>query len=177
VFTSYRGYNGFNNDGVYINTAFNPVTATSPNYLQNSASIGIWSNAVTAESSAQMSQGSSGRSWIYDNFASDGNFYARINNASTGGLTSPGTKGLFVADRSSSGSVVPYWDGSALTAQSGASSTPYSGAFIIGSSVTSGFAGTVQTISEAHIGASLGTTLNLALYNRLRTYMTAVGVP
>jgi hypothetical protein len=131
VFTSYRGYNGFNNDGVYINTAFNPATATSPNYLQNSASIGIWSNAVTAESSAQMSQGSSGRSWIYDNFASDGNFYARINNASTGGLTSPGTKGLFVADRSSSGSVVPYWDGSALTAQSGASSTPYSGAFII----------------------------------------------
>jgi hypothetical protein len=34
-----------------------------------------------------------------------------------------------------------------------------------------------QTFSEAHIGGSLGATLNLALYNRLRTYMTAVGVP
>jgi hypothetical protein len=36
---------------------------------------------------------------------------------------------------------------------------------------------TTQTLSAAFIGASLGAAGQLALYNRLRTYMTAVGVP
>ena len=35
----------------------------------------------------------------------------------------------------------------------------------------------IDTVSEAHIGGSLGSAGQLALYNRLRTYMTAVGVP
>jgi hypothetical protein len=39
------------------------------------------------------------------------------------------------------------------------------------------YTGSAQTLSAAFIGASLGAAGQLALYNRLRTYMTAVGVP
>ena len=88
----------------------------------------------------------------------------------------PGSSGLFVADRSSSASVTPYWNDTAQTAQSGTSSAPASTDIIIGANYTAS-TGTAQTLSEAHIGASLAPTLELALYNRLHAYMTAVGVP
>jgi hypothetical protein len=123
--------------------------------------------SITNEANAVMgttASNTAGESVMYANFT-DGKFYARINNPATGGITSPGTKGLFVAERPSSASVIPYWDGIAQATQSTTSQTPENSTFVIGS--TNSFAGTADTIAEAH----------LALYNRLRTYMTAVGVP
>ena len=172
VFTSFRGYS-FNSPNAILDTGFNATTAVSPNYAQNSGSIGVWSDAVVTEATPQLSDTVS--SFIYDSFT--GNlFYARINNAATGSVATPVTKGLFVADRSSSANVIPYWDGVAQTSQSGTSAAPANHDFLIGG-IAGGFSGTSQVISETHIGASLGATLNLALYNRERTYMTAVGVP
>jgi hypothetical protein len=172
VFTSYQGYS-FNSPNAYLDTGFNATLATSPNYTQNSGSIGVWSLAVVTEAIPQFSDTVS--SFIYDSYT--GNlFYARINNAATGSVATPGTKGLFVADRSSSANVIPYWDGVAQTAQSGVSAAPANHNLWIGG-VAGGFSGSAQIISETHMGASLGATFNLALYNRLRTYMTAVGVP
>ena len=171
-FTTYRGYS-FNGTNWLLDTMFNATTATSPHYTQNLASIGIWSDAVVTEATPQLTDG--GGSWIYDSYT--GNlFYGRINDGSSGASTSPGTEGLFVADRSSSANVIPYWDGIAQPTQTGASVTPTNHDLYIGNTV-SGLSGTAQTLSEAHMGGSLGAILNLALYNRLRTYMTAVGVP
>jgi hypothetical protein len=178
AFTPYTGFHGFNAAaGNYIATGFNATTATSPHFTQNSASYGVWPVSITNEANAVMgttASNTAGESVMYANFT-DGKFYARINNPATGGITSPGTKGLFVAERPSSASVIPYWDGIAQATQSTTSQTPENSTFVIGS--TNSFAGTADTIAEAHIGGSLGATLNLALYNRLRTYMTAVGVP
>ena len=77
--------------------------------------------------------------------------------------------------RSSSASVVPYWRWhSAVATQTGASTAPAGFPFYIGNPTGTASA---QTLSEAHMGGSIGATLNLALYTRLQTYMTAVGVP
>jgi hypothetical protein len=175
TFTTYTGYSGFGGgvSGKYLSTNYNASTAGG-NYAQNSGSIGVWPDAVFTEVSPLITD--NGGDYIYPAFT--GNvFYARVNNGSTGSVPTPGlptTKGEFVGDRSSSASVVPYWDGIAQTAQTGTSSAPTNATMIIGSDGTN--PGTNEVLSEAHIGASLG-SLNLAMYNRLRTYMTAVGVP
>ena len=177
TFTSYVGWNGFNTSGGSLDTNFNSTTATSPNYTQNSASFGFWSVAVTNEAIAEMgtsNTGATGESNIYDHYT-DGDFYVRANNGTLGGVSSPGTKGLFVADRPNSSNIIPYWDGISQGTQTVTSQAPYNGVFFIGVSLTGSSSN--QQFAEAHIGASLGATLNLALYSRLRTYMTAVGVP
>ena len=177
-FTAYQGFYGFAISITYLNTNFNPATATSPNFTQNSASFGFWAYAIVASDSDEIgntSNGSLGESNIFSDYTG-GNFYARVTNGTIAAVPDPGTQGLYVGDRSSSASVVPYWNGMAQATQSGASQSPNSSPFTIGWVVGSGSA-SEEIISAAFIGASLGSAGQLALYNRLRTYMTAVGVP
>jgi hypothetical protein len=176
VFTQYLGFSGFNTSNSYFDTGFNAATAPSPKFIQNSASLGAWLyydptdgvNVVMGTGNV----GASGESNIYPNFS--GSFYTRVNNASIGSVTSPAARGFYAGDRLSSASVTPYYNGNALAAQSGASVAPQSLNFEIGALSLSG---TPATLSSAFIGGSLGAAGQLALYNRLRTYLTAVGVP
>ena len=176
TFTTYNGFSGFTSSA-YITTGFNPSTATSPNFVQNSANYGLWSKAVVSETNAIMgnSIAAAGQSNMYNDYSGT-SFYGRINSSagSAGPVTQPGSKGLFVAERTSSTATALYWDGSSQGAITDTSAAPANSIFQVG--FVSG-SGSGQTISEAHFGAALGATLNLALYNRLRTYMTAVGVP
>ena len=103
----------------------------------------------------------------------------------SGGTPGPGnSKGLFTGDRPSSATLVQYFNGSSLVSLASTSHGVTNATFTIGQS--QGFLAqgepaprvpTNQTLSAAFIGASLGAAGQLALYNRLRTYMTAVGVP
>jgi hypothetical protein len=104
----------------------------------------------------------------------DGYFYARLNASGAPGTAAPGVKGLYVSERATSTNVVPYVNGVAQTAQASTSAAPTNANFTIGQV---GGVPTINTLSAAFIGASLGAAGQLALYNRLRTYMTAVGVP
>ena len=179
TFTTFKGYSAFTT-GALIGTNFNAASATSPNYVENSANYGVWSYAVVNETVAVMgthATGAVGESNMYTDFSGT-SFYGRINSVggSSGPVTQPGTKGLFVAERTSSSATTLYWDGISQGGVTDTSGGPASFPFVIGS-VTGAGGATAQTICEAHIGAALGATLNLALYNRLRTYMTAVGVP
>ena len=177
TFTIYRGFAGFDIVYSFFDTGFNAATATSPNFLQNSASFGVWTNGTVSENVPQIGNsvvGASGESHIYDAY-SGGMFYARLNNATVGSVPTPGTAGLFVGDRASSSNVIPYWNGAAQASQASTSQPVFSGVFRIG--VVGALTGTAQQLAAAFIGASLGAVGQLALYNRLRTYMTAVGVP
>ena len=167
AFTAFQGMTTFSWD-----TQFNPTTATSPNYTQNSASFGFWTSASPQESFPQM--GNDVTSSIYDNYTG-ALFYSRVNNAAIGSVASPATSGLYVGDRESAIGVNPFYNGVDKGLLTGTSGAPFNATFLLGNS--QGGAVTFQLVSEAHIGGSLGTTLELALYNRLRTYLTAVGVP
>jgi hypothetical protein len=105
----------------------------------------------------------------------DNNFVCNVNSGATGGPTPVSTIGLFVCDRPSSTTLNNYWNGTLFISSPSASVGVENVDMYIGAA-GSNF-NTTKTLSEAHFGGSLGATLNLALYNRLRTYMTAVGVP
>lgn len=171
VFSGYQGFNGFTS-AIYFDTGFNPTTAVSPQFVRNSGNIGAWSYAATNDVGGGSQIGNDiSNNAIASNWA--GVFYVRVSGPG-GGMPTPGTKGLFAGDRSGSANFNYYGNGASLNSEATASVAPTNANFFIGQ--TSTYA-TAQTISAAHIGASLGATLNLALYNRLRTYMSAVGVP
>ena len=171
TFTPYVGFSGFSNTN-QLDTGLNPGSVAGLNFVQNSANMGVWVYSVV--SGAGLDIGSN----VNDNnvlTAFSGSFYVRVNGTNSNDVPTPGTKGLFSGDRSSSASVVPYWNGvsqGTQTSPSAAIGNLYD--FQIGNLLTNPVS---HTLSEAHIGASLGSAGNLALYNRLRTYMTAVGVP
>jgi hypothetical protein len=174
TFTQYRGFSGFGPNTSYFDTGFNP-TASSLNYIQNSASFGVWTNFGLLEAAAVFSNGTAGgTSHLYPYFT-DQNFYARVNSPSTPGVLTPASAGLYVGDRPSSSAVNLYWNGANHWGiQTDASQTLVSNNFRLGGGIV-GYSG--QQFAAAFIGASLGDAGQLALYNRLRTYMTAVGVP
>jgi hypothetical protein len=172
AFTTFRGY-VFNGGNYDLDSGFNAQLAPSPHIAPNSASFGVWSDAVVTETTPQLS--SINNNFIYISFTGS-LFFPRVTNGSGGSIPTPGSEGLFVGDRSSSANIVPYWNGAAQTTiTSGSTGSEDNHDFLVGGSGAA--TGTAQTLSEVHIGASLGATLNLALYTRLRTYMTAVGVP
>lgn len=175
TFTSYQGYVSGGSTG--IDTGFNPTTATSPNFTQNSASFGLWSYVTIVEALSQMSNelpSTAQASALYDSYT--GSLVAIRTNENTSGTSAqPGTKGLFAGDRASSSLEAEYWDGSAFSNPNVTSIAPGNADFFIGKGQHTG--ASAQKFSAAFIGASLGSTNELALYTRLRTYMTAVGVP
>jgi hypothetical protein len=168
TFTTLRGFGPFGGvDG--LQTIFNPP---GTHFTQNNASFGAWLSGLTKSAAAPFGTGTGvGQSHLYPYFT-DNSFYPRVVTDSTPGVASPGTSGLYVGDRPSSATVVPYYNGSALASQSSVSETISSAQFTLGDVGVE----TPYTIAEAHIAGSLGAS-NLQLYNRLRTYMTAVGVP
>ena len=177
TFTSYQGFSAFPTSG--IDTGLNVISATSPHYTQNSASFGFWTYAVVVESVTQMGSGTI--SHIYNEYAG-ASMYARINDGTVGNVIVNITKGLFTADRPSATNVYSYQNGAASpgTPISSTSITPDNSNFTVGAVIgpaSERSAPSAQTLSAAFIGASLGSAGQLALYTRLRTYMTAVGVP
>jgi F5/8 type C domain len=172
VFTSYKGFSGFSPGAGFLDTGLNAVMASGLHYTQNSASFGAWSYATTSDQNAIMGTGSVTQ--IFDNYAGSV-FYARTNNASVSSVPTSITKGLFVGDRPDASNVFPYQNGVSAGAIGAASQAMDNSNFWIGGAVGQGV--TAQTLSAAFIGASLGAAGQLALYNRLRTYMTSIGVP
>jgi hypothetical protein len=163
TFVAYRGMNG----GQWL-TNFNAATAVSPHFTQNSASFGLWD---TVNEFGSLMFGNGVDSGIWPHF-SDGDFYARVNDLTSTGTPSSVLSGLYVGDRASGSAIHPFLNGADLGSVSSTAGVPASGNFTIGSA-----SNPTDVVSAAFIGASLGAAGQLALYNRLRTYMTAVGVP
>jgi hypothetical protein len=165
TFTQYAGFSF--PGGSSLNLNFTPSTATSPNYTLNSASYGLWSYAVLSETAVQMGANVSS---LYDDYGGS-TFYGAINNSGIIGVTTTITKGLFAVDREGAATWYQYQNGAAGSASTSVPTSVDTAPFILAQS------GSLQTICAAFIGASLGAAGQLALYNRLRTYMSAIGVP
>jgi hypothetical protein len=170
TFTPYSGFTFTTTDQFVTG-----VIAPTSHFVQNSASLGWWADGTVVTYGAPIGNGytPTNSSHIYPLFT-DGNWYARLN-----GNSSPGVPaiipadGLFVGDRPDAFSVVYYHNGANLGGVSNPSNDPTGiGQFVIGGIVVA----PTGTARSAFISASLGDTGQTALYNRLRTYMTAVGV-
>lgn len=182
TFTADLGYTGtgFNVDN--IDTNFNPSTATTPKYTQNDAHYSIWSNTAGQEQ-IELYGNDGTLTHIFPNYGGPGT-YMRINDSSASGLISstPDGSGFYLASRTSSSNRDGYWGtglppintlGNANSATSGAvTNGNLTIFFIAGQSFPS-----VKQITMASIGGALNSTDAGNFYSRLRTYMTAVGVP
>jgi hypothetical protein len=173
LFTQYSGFGpgGFN---IGENTGFNPATAPSPKYIQNSGSLSIWTSSVGSGCGICNSTSSSQSTLAPATF---GFQYYDINTNADMHIPAPGGNGLYGADRFSNVATYPYYNGIVVGVGDGNASAPVqSNNLLIGNRSDGGLAYT-GIINEASIGGSLGDAGQLALYNRLRTYLTAVGVP
>ena len=165
---------GLLRDLFWLDTGFNPAIALSPKFTQNSGSASAWAFDITIGTLIGTSSASSSIITLVP--FTYGFFYFDINVVSDQYVTSPNIAGLYSADRSSATILEAWQNGILITSVSATSAAPYSTDLLIGNRKEGDVAYT-GTISAAHIGASLGAAGQLALYNRLRTYLTAVGVP
>lgn len=166
TFTANSGYAA--NGSSYINTNFNWAT-NGVTFVQNSAHISCWNLVDGADANPAIAGSGAAVEGIYPKY-SDNTAIIRINDgASTGGIATIGVAtGLFLGNRDSSTGRQAYQNGVSLgTYASNASQAPQSASML------------AYTHSHAAVsaGGSLNSTDQLAFYNRLRTYMTAVGVP
>ncbi len=181
TFTADRGYTGTNaSSTVYINTSFNPTTASSPKFVLNSAHISMWQVNNVQSQSIGVVDGASASTAINPRFT-DNKGYFYINNSDSNRAvlaSSTDSTGHWISSRTSSSVLTAYRNGSSV-ASSGLASGAIANRNIYTLAVDAG--GTANGTSGQCAMASLGSSLNgtdaTNLYNRLRTYMTAVGVP
>ena len=174
VFTTFRGFSGFDTANAYLQTSFNPTTAPSPHFTQNNGSFGVWAVTVAAGNNAG-EMGAGPENQINDDY-NGVSFYGRINDTISGPVSAPNASGLYAADRSGSNiGTNPYYNGAQLTSFTVTSSAPTNASFTIGTVLPG--PSTTQSLGIAFIASSLGSAGHAALYSRARTYATAVGVP
>ncbi len=183
TFVANRGYTGQDSSSPtkYITTTFNPSTAGG-SYSLNSAHISQWQvNNVMGSGGGGIAIGNrhsgGSESVIYAPYT-DGNVYARINDG--GGSTAETSYNHFyLLNRDSSTTTQLYRDGSLFASPANTSNTLDNLVFYILAENTDGTAqeGTSNQIAAVSAGGSLNGTEAGNFYTRLRTYMTAVGVP
>lgn len=177
TFVAYQGYSLFPSGG--MSTNFTPASSSGSVFTQNNASMGIWAYNTPTEGIAVnlgLDNGALGDSIIAANYGGVAYYcYIALGSFSLGHATAPNAPGFYSCDKSSSVGSDIYYNGSFIVNDANGTATLLNDTATIGQSGS--YAATSSTIAEANLGASLGSALTLDLYNRLRTYMTAVGAP
>ncbi len=182
VFTVDRGFQGVQTSlTVYIDTNFNPFTAIAPQFSANSAHMSVWNVAdVGTTGVPAIGYVTSGISEVdmYVRFT-DGNTYFRPMTLGSGAIfaTASGA-GYWISNRSASNAIQGYRNGSSVATASDASAGLGNSTIItLGYSGAGVPQGAAYQEAAASAGSSLSATDASNLNSRLRTYMTAVGVP
>jgi hypothetical protein len=177
TFTTNRGYAGTGAASSIIDTGFNEASGT-PLLSLNDTHFSLWglTNPLPIASTTLYcgaDTGSGGSYWLY--FSGDSSFYFRTNdNGAATALASAFTNhtGHFISSRASSSQRKLYQNGTLkFTSTATSTSLPNITHKIINS-------GAVHQVAAYSIGSNLdGGSDAVNFYNRLLTYMAAVGVP
>lgn len=187
-FSADNGYIGVDaSTTVYLDTGFNSSTAGGV-FTQNSAHASIWSlTNVAGGASGGCVLGIEGvgavskSTRIFPKYA-DGNFYGDITDSSIGTMTvaNSDARGHYQVNRSGATATQAYRNASSIATSTSTSDTrPNVNFFILTNNVDGvgpGFGAAYRT-AMCSVGSSMNSTEQTNFYNRLRTYMTAVGVP
>jgi hypothetical protein len=171
TFTTDRGYSGAS---VGIDSNFNP-TAGGLKYVQDSACVFAWNDA-TSTSGALCGLIGVGNRITPTTGASA--FAYGVNSSAAATSTISSSTGFFHINRSGSTAQQAYQDGSSVSSDATSSVAVTNGdwAFLAGATGLSNLLAGGE-VSCGGFGQSLNATEAGNLYTRLRTYMTAVGVP
>ncbi len=189
TFTADAGFTGVDaSTTVYIDDQFNPSTAISPQYVQDSAHLSAWNVTNIATASGNYFIGANGPSGgfhqgsILAKYSGDGKAYFRINVVAPTGtqsVTNSDASGHYIGNRDTSSTVQGYRNGSNIISETGQTSVSVSTRGILNLAWNNDgtVAGSAGQIAMVSIGSSLSPTDAGNFYTRLRTYMTTVGVP
>lgn len=182
TFTADDGYT-FNGSNNHIDTTFNP-TSDATNYLQDSASAAIWCKTRDASVNNAPLYGAytTGTDQSVIMYSTNAWWECTSHNASSHATTSfAGGPGFIQWSRSSSTAVAVFGNGGSKDTYSSSTTSGIPNCNLyIGARNNNGGAGDLRgahEVSAAVFGGYLTDAEVLSLYNRMRTYMTAVGVP
>jgi hypothetical protein len=173
TFTADAGFTGAS--GKYVDTNFNPTTASSPKFTTNSASAWVWSNTsgvIAAYAFGRVS--GSGTTYIAPRYTGDV-FYVGTNDSAYRNSASTDGKGMTAANRSGASATQRYKNGSSTGTNADAANAFANTnlAFLRGD-------GTAYTgdVMAGGFGQSLDATEHANLYSRVHTYLqTIAGIP
>ena len=181
TFTADRGFTGSEGSStVYIDSGFNPTTAVTPQFAQAAAHMSVWpiNNTGGNPFLGSQSSGSTNNTQMFK-YTGDNNLYIRIN--SDNSLANSGNvniAGHILGNRVDSGDWTSYRNGTSVSgAASPGASPPNLNFYELGCNVNGTAAGSGNQFTMMSWGTKLSATDATNFYNRLRTYMTAVGVP
>ncbi len=174
TFTTDRGFTG-NGSNMYIDSGFNPTTASSPFYVQDSACIFGWTNTTGTDSGPLFGQPVDFKIEVFPEYT-DNNCYWRINTNTNRSIANTGhARGLYTLNRTTANDVTLDINGVEVDVSAATAS-----AAIANENLTAlrgqGNYSTSQ-ICCFGFGQELTATERENLYYRLRVYMNAVGVP
>jgi hypothetical protein len=178
-FTADRGYTG-NGSNAYVNSNV-ANNAGGLKYTQDSACFFGWSNTAGGDNGGLIGMGLAG-GVSYTGIIpchSNGNLYATINDPSNWWMNAANTGGpigLYLLNRADSLHSSVSFNGSPFIGETTIPSAALSGENFQ-ALATSGGTYSVRQCCAMGFGSSLSLGERTAIYNRLRTYMTAVGVP
>lgn len=172
AFVANQGYTG---DGAtsYLDTGFNPTTAPSPKFVQDSAHQALWSRTNNPNGAADSFDFGSSNSYISRAVSLSGRGATRPNAASAQLIGSGAYPGYAGWTRSAAA----VWEGYAQGVDSGggttASAAPVNSTFAILRSRDGSFG--ANQIATAHFGSNLTAGEVAAAYAALQTYLQAIG--
>jgi len=181
AFVADRGYTGTSGPEAYISTGFVASSASSPQFVQNSAHISQWqlNNLVNPNGkfAAGMTIGASQQTGLHARF-SDNNAYFYANSTGDTSFGSTNSAGHFLANRSGASALQGYINGTQVVTSANASGTvPNIEAIFIGQNVSGAIQGSAYQVAMGSLGSSLSSTDEANFYGRLRTWMSARGIP
>ena len=174
VFEIDRGYTGSDGAGTssYLNSTFNPSTAPSPQFTQNSAHISAWQITTTSEDVVIMGQGSGVN--IFPRFAGDA--YTRVNdNAEMAGTAVATPAGHTLGNRSTSSARQSYKDGASILTDNANTSKAVTNTDMLLLASNAGATISNKQAAVFSIGSSLTSTEVADFFTALDAYLTAVG--
>jgi hypothetical protein len=180
TFTTDRGYTGVTaSTTVYIDTNFNPATATTPWYIKDAASASFWALNNTFQNFAAFGAFTAGGTGTYlSPRLIDGNAYFRINAQAIAGVTNANSTGHYFANRNNANSQQGYINGSNVQTDGTAALSVNNGNFYaIAGNLAGTPAGSPWQLSMSHAGGPMSPADELNFYNSLRTFGTTLGWP
>lgn len=173
---NFRGYTG-NGSSAYINSNFNPSTASSPNFVRDSACYFAWSNTSGADGGGLAGVGfGSAQSRLFPQYV-DTNCYWTVNSLTGSPFNAGlGATGLYSVNRSGASQTDLYLNGVATYTNSDGSNSLVNDTLVALAALGGGNFSSRQCCCLG-AGRSFNATEQGNLYSRLRTYMTSAGVP
>jgi len=175
TFTVDRGYAG-NGTTSYLSTGFNPTTAPSPQFVQNSAHIGVWNRSTTINNSMyDMGGNAATPGTMMDCGTTGGQLRGRINHASNVSFNNLGAIiGHNAISRVLSTGINGYLNGAFINQVALTSAAPTNETIIIcGAGTGANFS--TRELAAVHFGSGLSAAEIDATNDALAVYMTAVG--